>query len=55
MSFFYFFIQTLLLKGLHKYSLGNYELFLDVKMENGVFYTYKKARNKTATHFRTQP
>ena len=32
-----FFIQTLLLKGLHKYSLEICELFWDVKMENGVF------------------
>ena len=32
----YFSIQPLLLKGLHIYPLKIRELFLDVKMENGV-------------------
>ena len=33
----YIYIQSLLIKGLHKYSLDICELFWDVKMENGFF------------------
>ena len=34
---FYFMVQPLLPKGIHKDSLEMCELFLDVKMKNGVF------------------
>ena len=50
-----FFIQPILPKGLHKYSLEILELLSDVKMENGFFGKIQKdTRHKMGTHFKTQ-
>ena len=45
-------IQPLLLNGIHKYSLNIFEIFWNVRMENGVFVQIRKdTRQKTGTHF----
>ena len=49
MSELVFSIQPLLLKGVHIYSLGIHELFLDVKMENGVFGQIQKILDTKST------
>ena len=52
---FIFIIQSPIFKGLHKDSLGNCDLFLDVKMENRVLgQIQKNTRHRTGTHFKTQ-
>ena len=51
-----FLIQTIFFKDLHIYSPDICDLFLDIKMENGVLDKYKKdTRHKTGTRFITQP
>ena len=51
----YFSIQRLLLKGIYLDCLKIFDLFWDIKMENGVLgETQKNTRHKMGTHFKTQ-
>ena len=46
----YFSIQPLILKGLHMDSLEIFDLFLDVKMENGVSGQIQKTLDTKCAH-----
>ena len=51
----FFLIQPILIKGLYIYSLEIRELFLYVKMKNGVFgQIQKNTRHKMGTNLKTQ-